>query len=95
MKFKQRYIKIGVCVVYFLSLLVAVNRLLRPLYIRIGTQIQKTVDSYRENLKENAGLQISYKSLSPSILSGVSVNGISAVSIRCSNCFGSVRYVAT
>ena len=82
MKFKQRYIKIGVCVVFFLSLLVAVNRLLRPLYTQIGTQIQKTVDSYRETFKENAGLQISYKSLSPSILSGVSVNGISVVDAR-------------
>ncbi|MBO7122735.1 MAG: translocation/assembly module TamB domain-containing protein [Treponema sp.] len=79
MKFKQRYIKIGVCVVFFLSLLVVVNRLLRPLYTQIGTQIQKTVDSYRESFKENAGLQISYKSLSPSILSGVSVNDISVV----------------
>ncbi|MEE3410876.1 MAG: translocation/assembly module TamB domain-containing protein [Treponema sp.] len=79
MKFKQRYIKIGVCVLFFLSLLVAVNRLLQPLYVRIGTQIQKTVDSYRTSLKENAGLLISYKSLSPSILSGVSVNGISVV----------------
>ena len=79
MKFKQRYIKIGVCVLFFLSLLVAVNRFLQPLYVRIGTQIQKTVDSYRTSLKENAGLLISYKSLSPSILSGVSVNGISVV----------------
>ena len=55
---------------------------LRPLYTRIGTQIQKTVDSYRENFKENAGLQISYKSLSPSILSGISVNDISVVDAK-------------
>jgi len=82
MKFKQRYIKIGVCVLFFLSLLVVVNRLLHPVYTRIGTQIQKTVDSYRESFKENAGLQISYKSLSPSILSGVNVNGISIVDAK-------------
>ncbi len=82
MKFKQRYVKIGVCVFFFLSLLVAVNRLLEPLYTRIGTQIQKTVDYYRESFKENAGLQISYKSLSPSILSGVNVNGISIVDAK-------------
>ena len=82
MKFKQRHIKIGVCVVFFLSLLVAVNRLLSPLYVRIGTQIQKTVDSYRENFRESSGLRISYKSLSPSVLFGVNVNGISIVDSR-------------
>ena len=82
MKFKQRHIKIGVCVVFFLSLLVAVNRLLSPLYVRIGTQIQKTVDSYREDFRESSGLKISYKSLSPSVLFGVNVNGISVVDSR-------------
>ncbi len=82
MKFKQRYIKIGLCVFFFLSLLVAVNRLLHPVYERIGAQIQKTVQAFRSDLKDAAGLDISYKSLSPSVLSLININGISVVDAK-------------
>ncbi|MCR5044999.1 MAG: hypothetical protein K6A42_00290, partial [Treponema sp.] len=76
MKFKSRYIKIGICIFIFLFLLAVSNRILLPVYNRVGTQIQKTMESIQTGLIKKSGLSISYKSLSPSILSGINVNGI-------------------
>lgn len=77
MKFKLRHLKIGICIFIFLSLLGVSNRLLLPIYNRVGSQIQKTMESFRLNFRAKTGLSISYKSLSPSILSGININGIS------------------
>lgn len=79
MKLKLRYLKIGICIFIFLFLLGISNRLLLPVYNRVGFQIQRTMESIRSDLKNKSGLLISYKSLSPSILSGINVNGIVAV----------------
>ena len=76
MKIKLRHIKIGICIFIFLSLLGVSNRLLLPVYNRVGAQIQKTMESFGNEAREKTGLLISYKSMSPSILSGISINGI-------------------
>ncbi|MBQ7619896.1 MAG: hypothetical protein IJS51_07175 [Treponema sp.] len=76
MKFKARHIKIGICIFIFLVLLAVSNRLLLPIYNKVGFQIQETMQSVQNGLREKTGLAISYKSLSPSILSGVNLNGI-------------------
>ncbi len=76
MKFKLRYLKIGICIFIFLFLLGVSNRLLLPIYNKVGLQIQGTMLSVQNGLKEETGLSISYKSLSPSILSGINLNGI-------------------
>lgn len=76
MKFKARYIKIGICILIFLSLLAVSNRLLLPVYNKVGAQILRAVDNVRHDLKSKTGLTFSYKSLSPSIISGINVNGI-------------------
>ena len=76
MKFKARHIKIGICIFIFLALLAVSNRLLLPIYNKAGFQIQGTMQSVQDGLKEKTGLAISYKSLSPSILSGINLNGI-------------------
>ena len=79
MKFKVRHIKIGICILIFLSLLAVSNRLLLPVYNHMGQQIQRTMQNVTSAFKDRTGLEISYKSLSPSILSGININGIVAV----------------
>ena len=76
MRFKRRYVKIGICIFIFLFLLGVSNRFLLPVYNRVGKQIQKTVETFKLSVKDKTGLVISYKSLSPSVLSGISINGI-------------------
>ena len=89
MKLKTRHLKIGICIFIFLFLLGISNRLLLPVYNRVGFQIQRTMESVRSDIKSRTGLVISYKSLSPSILSGININGIEAVDAQ------SGRLVAT
>ena len=78
MKLNLRYLKIGICIFIFLFLLGVSNRLLLPVYNRVGHQIQRTMELVQSGIKSRTGLVISYKSLSPSILFGININGIVA-----------------
>ncbi len=77
MKFKSRYVKIGICIFIFLALIGVSNSMLRPVYNKIGSQISSVAQSYSLKFQEKTGLKISYKSLSPSVLGGINIRGIS------------------
>lgn len=76
---KSRFIKVGLCVLIFLSLVGASNLLLRPVYDRIGGDFKNLLLSLNRKAEEEIGLSFSYESLSPSILGSVNLNNISVV----------------
>ncbi len=76
---KSRFVKVGLCVIFFLLLVGASNLLLRPVYDRIGGGFQDLLLSLNRKAEEEIGLRFSYESLSPSILGSVDLNNISVV----------------
>ncbi len=50
--------------------------LVRPVYLRLTEKIQQIEEKYLNLLYEQTGLGVSYKSLSPSILSGINLRGV-------------------
>lgn len=76
MKLRTRYIKIGIVILFFFALLAVSNSILRPVYDAIGRNISGQIERLEKSLEESAGIRISYKNFSPSILRGITINGI-------------------
>lgn len=73
---KHRALNYILSTVIFLVLLLTVVLLLQPLYKRINTELEYLKPLIEETLATKTGLSVSYKNLSPSILTGLRVSGI-------------------
>lgn len=74
---KSRFVKVGVCILIFFSLICASNLLFRPVYERLGKAFEGVLVFLGEKARDEFGLEISYENVSPSILRGIRVTGIS------------------
>lgn len=74
--FMKRWIRNSLSVLLFLILLGGVYAIIRPLHAFINSTIARYEQTVREKLSTTLGIDISYRSLSPSILTGIHVNGI-------------------
>ncbi|MDE5580011.1 MAG: translocation/assembly module TamB [Treponemataceae bacterium] len=74
---KSRFLKVGVCILIFFSLICASNLLFRPVYERLGKTFEGVLVFLGEKARDEFGLEISYENISPSILRGIRVTGIS------------------
>ena len=72
----KRWIRNSLSVLLFLILLGGVYAIIRPLHAFINSTIARYEQTVREKLSETLGIDVSYRSLSPSILTGIHVNGI-------------------
>src|SRR5574344_325264 len=73
---KSRWIKTGIGSIIFLSLIAAVFLVLQPVYRGVSAVLQQNEQKLLDTLADKTGLGLSYKSLSPSILSGIHIKGI-------------------
>lgn len=73
---KSRFLKIGLCIVILVSLLALSFAMVRPVYIGLGNFMRSKLAVLNATLNENFGVNISYSSLSPSILTGIKLKGI-------------------
>ena len=62
--------------IIFLFIIAAVFAFLQPLYRVMNRILSEFGDEYLALLAEKTGLSVSYESLSPSILTGISIKGI-------------------
>lgn len=60
----------------FLALIIAVIALVQPVYHRLWVTLSAQEQRYADMIREKTGLSVSYKSLSPSILSSINMKGI-------------------
>ncbi|MDE6719649.1 MAG: hypothetical protein K2J68_07340, partial [Treponemataceae bacterium] len=74
---KSRFLKVGVCILIFFSLICASNLLFRPVYERLGKTFEGVLVFLGEKARDEFGLEISYENISPSILRGIRGTGIS------------------
>ena len=74
---KSRFLKVGVCILIFFSLICVSNLLFRPVYERLGKTFEGALVFLGEKVRDEFGLEISYENISPSILRGIRVTGIS------------------
>ena len=75
----KRWIRNSLSILIFLFLLGGVYTVIRPLHTFINSTIAKYEQLAREKLSSTLGVDFSYRSLSPSILTGIHVNGIEIV----------------
>lgn len=88
---KSRFIKVGVCILIFFSLICVSNLLFRPVYEKLGKAFEGAIVFFGEKVRDDFALEISYESLSPSILRGIKVSGISVVDSETGALVASVR----
>lgn len=74
---KSRAVKTIVSIFTFLLILAVVFSVLRPVYSYINRTLRAAEQKYLGILEDRTGLSVSYRSLSPSILSGIRLRGIS------------------
>ena len=72
----KRWIRNSLSILLFLFLLGAVYTVIRPLHAFINSTIARYEQVVRDKLRTSLGIDFSYRSLSPSILTGIHVNGI-------------------
>lgn len=73
---KSRALKLGLCITVFFFLLVASFALVRPVYQGLGNAMRSKIAVLNSTLDEMYGINVSYSSLSPSILTGINIKGI-------------------
>lgn len=73
---KSRALKLGLCITVFFFLLVASFALVRPIYIGLGNAMRSKIDELNSTLDESFRINVSYSSLSPSILTGINIKNI-------------------
>lgn len=73
---KSRALKLGLCITVFFFLLAASFALVRPVYLGLGKAMRSKIDSLNSTLDKSFGINVSYSSLSPSILTGIHIKGI-------------------
>src|SRR5574344_2349241 len=78
---KSRWVKTGIGSIIFLMLVAAVFLVLQPVYRGVSNVMHQNEQKLLDTLADTTGLGISYKSLSPSILSGIHIKGIEVYDI--------------
>ena len=73
---KSRVLKLGLCIIILVSLVAASFALVTPVYRALGSFLRGKVAVINSTLDENFGINVSYDSLSPSILTGIKLKGI-------------------
>lgn len=73
---KSRFVKVGACILIFFSLIFVLKLLFRPVYERLGNTFEGALAFLGETVREEFALEVSYETLSPSILRGITVSGI-------------------
>lgn len=73
---KSKLFKTSVGTIIFLLLIVAVFAVLQPVYKKVSAFLHEKEDYALAVLEDKTGLGLSYKSLSPSILSGINIKSI-------------------
>ena len=73
---KSRVLKLALCITIFFSLIIASFALVRPIYIGLGRAMRSKISVLNDTLDKSFGINISYSSLSPSILTGINIRGI-------------------
>ncbi|MCQ2241322.1 translocation/assembly module TamB domain-containing protein [Treponema sp.] len=74
---KSRVIKTVLGIAIFLTIIAAAMVVVRPMYKRVDDTVRSLEAEFLGKFEDKTGLSVSYKSLSPSILSGIVLNGIS------------------
>lgn len=72
---KSRILRTSVGALIFFLLIAAVFAFVQPIYRKTGDFLNTYVTKGRQFIEDNTGLTISYKSLSPSIITGVNLRG--------------------
>ena len=72
----SRVLKTGIGILIFLSIIATVIIVMHPIYRQIDNAVRNAERQFVSALEKKTGLKISYKSLSPSILSGLNIKGI-------------------
>ena len=73
---KSRFIKTAVALFAFLLILLASLYFLRPAYREIDGRMRQAESRFLADFSESTGLGLSYDSISPSILSGITIRNI-------------------
>ena len=73
---KSKFLKIGISTILSLLLLASVIAIAYPIIDSLTTNLISVRDQFLESFQEKTGLRITYKSVSPSFLSGFKVRGI-------------------
>lgn len=73
---KSRVLKIGLCIAILVSLVAASFALVRPVYLGLGSVLRSKIAELNSTLDKSFGLNVSYSSLSPSILTGINIKSI-------------------
>ncbi len=73
---KSRVLKTSIGSTLFLLLIIIVLALVRPVYERLSASMSELETKLYDEVKQKTGLTLSYKSLSPSILSAINIKGI-------------------
>jgi hypothetical protein len=73
---KSRILKTSTGSLIFLLLVVAVIALINPLYDSLNSLLTSKIHSITGEIREKTGISVTYDSLSPSVLSGISIKGI-------------------
>ena len=73
---KSKLLKTSVGTIIFLLLIAAVFAVLQPVYKKVSAFLHEKEDYALAVLEDKTGLGLSYKSLSPSILSGINIKSI-------------------
>ena len=88
---KVQSLKTGIGSTIFILLIFAAFAVVRPVYNKLNVFVRTTVDSLRSEFEQQTGLTFSYSSLSPSILSAISLKGIVVSDLQNSQKILSVR----
>ena len=73
---KSKFLKIGISTILSLLLLASVIAIAYPIIDSLTTNLISVRDQFLESFQEKTGLRLTYKSVSPSFLSGFKVRGI-------------------
>ena len=88
---KVQNLKSGIGSTIFILLIFAAFAVVRPVYERLRNFVRSSLENARVELEAKTGLTFSYSSLSPSILSVISVKGIVVADSDCGDKILSVR----
>ena len=73
---KSRFIGTILGIIIFLFLVLGISLVTPPLYRAVNQAMNRVEENYISKISEKTGLGISYDSFSPSVLTGLSINGI-------------------
>jgi len=73
---KIRFLRTGIVSTVFLLLIILAVAVLRPAYSSLTDYLENISEKYTDLLKEKTGLEVEYKSMSPSVFTGINLSDI-------------------